>query len=82
MLERHAEIRVLFTDVEMPGTLDGLKLARAVHDRWPPVTITVTSGRVRVTKDEMPENGLFFAKPYPPDGIIKTLNQISARLQG
>ena len=82
LLETHADIRVLFTDVEMPGTLDGLKLARAVHDRWPPVTITVTSGRVKVTKDEMPENGLFFAKPYPPDGIIKTLNQISARLQG
>lgn len=82
MLERHAEIRVLFTDVEMPGTMDGLKLARAVRDRWPPVTIMVTSGRVTVTKDDMPENGLFFAKPYPPDGIIKALSEISARIQG
>lgn len=81
LLERHSEIRVLFTDVEMPGTMDGLKLAKAVRDRWPPVTIMVTSGRVRVTKEEMPENGLFFSKPYPPDGIIKALNQIAAQIQ-
>lgn len=81
MLERHSDIRVLFTDVEMPGTMDGLKLARAVRDRWPPVTIMVTSGRVKVTKEDMPENGLFFAKPYPPRGIIKALNDIAAQIQ-
>lgn len=80
MLERHSDIRVLFTDVEMPGTMDGLKLARAVRDRWPPVTIIVTSGRVQVGKDDMPENGLFFAKPYPPNSIIKALNEIAAQL--
>lgn len=80
-LERHSEIRVLFTDVEMPGTMDGLKLARAVRDRWPPVTIMVTSGRVKVTKDQMPENGLFFEKPYPPDGIVKALNEIAMQIR-
>ncbi|WP_062112303.1 response regulator [Aureimonas sp. AU40] len=81
MLERHSEIRVLFTDVEMPGTMDGLKLARAVRDRWPPVTIMVTSGRVRPTKDDMPENGLFFEKPYPPDDIVRALNEIAMQIQ-
>lgn len=80
-LERHSEIRVLFTDVEMPGTMDGLKLARAVRDRWPPVTIIVTSGRVQVGKDDMPENGLFFAKPYPPRGIIEALTDIAVQLR-
>jgi CheY-like chemotaxis protein len=79
-LELHSEIRVLFTDVEMPGTMDGLKLARAVRDRWPPVTIMVTSGRTKVTKEDMPENGLFFSKPYPPDAIINALNGISAQI--
>ena len=79
-LELHSEIRVLFTDVEMPGTMDGLKLARAVRDRWPPVTIMVTSGRTKVIKEDMPENGLFFSKPYPPDAIIKALNGISAQI--
>lgn len=80
-LERYSEIRVLFTDIEMHGTMDGLKLAHAVRDRWPPVTIMVTSGRVKVSKEEMPENGLFFAKPYPPDAIIQALNGISAQIQ-
>ena len=80
-LERHLEIRVLFTDVEMPGSMDGLKLAHAVRNRWPPVTIMVTSGRVKVTKDKMPENGLFFEKPYPPAKIIRTLNAIAAEIR-
>ena len=80
MLERHFDIRVLFTDVEMPGTMDGLKLAHAVRDRWPPVTIMVTSGRVKVGKEDMPENGLFFAKPYPPRGIIHALNDIAKQI--
>lgn len=80
-LESHSEIRVLFTDVEMPGTMDGLKLARAVRDRWPPVSIIVTSGRLKVTKDDMPANGLFFEKPYPPDGIVRALSQIADQIR-
>ncbi|WP_019999002.1 response regulator [Aureimonas ureilytica] len=82
LLERHSDIRVLFTDVEMPGTMNGLKLARAVRDRWPPITIIVTSGRVQVGEGELPENGLFFAKPYPPKGIVKALNDIASQIQG
>lgn len=81
LLERHSHIRVLFTDVEMPGTMDGLKLARAVRERWPPVTIIVTSGRVRVEAEDMPENGLFFAKPYPPNGIVRALSDIAGRIR-
>ncbi|ALN75687.1 response regulator [Aureimonas sp. AU20] len=80
LLERHSDIRVLFTDVEMPGTMDGLKLARGVRDRWPPVAIIMTSGRIKVEASDMPENGLFFAKPYPPKGIIKALNEIATQL--
>ncbi|WP_279482272.1 response regulator [Aureimonas sp. SK2] len=80
MLERHSDIRVLFTDVDMPGSMDGLKLARAVRDRWPPVSIIVASGHVRVTKEDMPENGLFFAKPYPPKSVIAALNRIAEQV--
>ncbi len=43
-LERHPEIRLVFTDVDMPGSMDGLKLAAFVRDRWPPIKIIVTSG--------------------------------------
>ena len=80
LLERHIDIRILFSDVEMPGSMDGLKLARAVRDRWPPVTIIMTSGRAKVTADDMPENGMFFAKPYPPTEIIQTLNRIAGEI--
>ena len=80
LLERHPDIRILFSDVEMPGTMDGLKLARAVRDRWPPVTIIMTSGRAKGTADDMPENGMFFAKPYPPTEIIQTLNRIAGEI--
>ena len=80
LLERHFEIRVLFTDIEMRGSMDGLRLAHAVRERWPPVSIMVTSGRRKVTKEDLPENGLFFAKPYPPDDIVKALNGIAAQI--
>ena len=45
LLESHPEIRLLFTDIDMPGSMDGLKLSAAVRDRWPPVKIIVTSGK-------------------------------------
>ncbi len=80
ILERHPEIRVLFTDIEMEGSMDGLRLAHAVRERWPPVSIMVTSGRRNVKREDLPENGLFFAKPYPPDDIVKALNDIAARI--
>lgn len=80
LLERRPEIRVLFTDIEMEGSMDGLKLAHAVRERWPLVAILVTSGRRRITKADLPENGLFFAKPYPPDDIVRALNGIAGQL--
>lgn len=79
ILERHSDIRVLFTDIEMEGSMDGLRLAHAVRERWPPIAILITSGRRMVTQADLPENGLFFAKPYPPDDIVKALNGIAAQ---
>ena len=79
-MEDHRDIRVLFTDIDMPGTMDGLKLAHAVRDRWPPVTIMVTSGLRDVTTSDLPEHGLFFAKPYPPNSVVAALNAVAARV--
>jgi CheY-like chemotaxis protein len=64
ILESRSDIRVVFTDVHMPGTMDGLKLAHAVRNRWPPIKIIVTSGRDLATEHDLPEGGRFFAKPY------------------
>src|SRR3984957_21024563 len=64
ILECRSDIRVVFTDVHMPGSMDGLKLAPAVRNRWPPIKIIVTSGRELATEQDLPEGGRFFAKPY------------------
>jgi hypothetical protein len=57
----------------MPGSMDGLKLAHAVRDRWPPIKIIVTSGRDRIGPRDLPDGGRFFAKPYDPGAIKDTL---------
>ncbi|MCM2443297.1 response regulator [Agrobacterium vitis] len=77
LMEKHPDIRVLFTDVHMPGSMNGFNLARAVRDRWPPVSIILASAHVNVTDEKVPENGLFFAKPYPPATVVKALKAIA-----
>ena len=67
LLNMHPEIKVMFTDIDMPGSMDGLKLAAAVRDRWPPVKIVVTSGHRKVGAGDLPDSTPFFAKPYDPE---------------
>jgi CheY-like chemotaxis protein len=62
ILENRNDIRVIFTDIHMPGSMDGLKLAHAVRNRWPPIKLIVTSGRSQVGEQELPEGGRFFGK--------------------
>jgi CheY-like chemotaxis protein len=64
ILESRSDIRILFTDVDMPGSMDGLKLAAAIRDRWPPIEIIVTSGHIRMPDVDLPDRSVFFAKPY------------------
>ena len=45
ILEARKDIRIVFTDIDMPGSMDGLKLARAIRDRWPPIELILTSGQ-------------------------------------
>ena len=53
------DIHLIFTDVHMPGSMDGLKLAHFVRNRWPPVKIIATSGQARITEGDLPEGGRF-----------------------
>jgi CheY-like chemotaxis protein len=78
MLETYDDIRVLFTDVDMPGSMDGLRLAQAVRDRWPPVHILVTSGHIELHKDDLPEHGIFFSKPYTQASVIREIERFTA----
>jgi DNA-binding NtrC family response regulator len=66
-------VRVLFSDVQLPGAMDGLGLARAVHDRWPGIGLLLTSGGVRLRKDEIPDDGNFLAKPYDRDRMVEAV---------
>ena len=77
-LELHSEIRLIFTDVNMPGSMDGLALARYVRGRWPPVKIIVTSGYVKMKEGDLPEGALFIEKPYYPKHIAQTMNELIA----
>ena len=75
ILENRSDMRVVFTDIHMPGSMDGLKLARSVRNRWPPIKIIVTSGRSQVSEQELPEGGRFFAKPYEATQITDTIRE-------
>ena len=54
ILEKRADVTLLFTDIQMPGSMDGLKLAHAVRDRWPPIKIVVVSGQMQLTQNDLP----------------------------
>lgn len=74
IIERHADIRMIFTDIDMPGTMDGLKLAAFVRDRWPPIKIIVTSGRFIPGAGELPPGVPFVAKPYDFELVIRSIH--------
>ena len=73
ILEARKDIRIVFTDIDMPGSMDGLKLARAIRDRWPPIELILTSGHFYLKDSDLPERGRFFPKPYRDEQIISAL---------
>ena len=78
ILEARKDIRVVFTDIDMPGSMDGLKLAHAIRERWPPIELILTSGHFDLSHDEIPERGRFFPKPYRDQEIISALQHFVA----
>lgn len=63
ILESRQDIRVVFTDIRMPGDMDGLALAHVVRKRWPPTIIVICSGNAQPRQEELPENVVFLSKP-------------------
>ena len=78
ILEARSDIAILFTDIQMPGSMDGLKLAAAVKGRWPPIKIVATSGLVNVRPEDLPEGGRFISKPYDSIQLTTTLQELTA----
>jgi len=73
LLELHDDIRVVFTDINMPGSMDGLKLAHYVRGRWPPIKLIITSGQRRPLAEDMPAGSGFIAKPYDLEKVAADL---------
>ena len=78
ILEARKDIQIVFTDIDMPGSMDGLKLAHAIRKRWPPIELILTSGHFDVSNNDLPERGRFFSKPYRDEEIISTLHHFGA----
>jgi CheY-like chemotaxis protein len=84
--ERHA-IAAVFTDINMPGAMDGLDLAHFVRGKWPSIKLLLTSGRGRLANMELPPQSRFVVKPYRPEQIAGTLRDmvrdfVNGRAQG
>lgn len=69
ILESRADVDLVFTDVQMPGTMDGIKLAHFIRDRWPPVKLIVASGIAILEESSLPAGSRFFPKPYDNHAI-------------
>jgi CheY-like chemotaxis protein len=76
ILESRSDIALLFTDIQMPGSMDGLALARSVHDRWPPIKIILVSGQVKPTSLDIPPDSRFFGKPLEDEAMIAQLQSM------
>lgn len=76
ILEGRNDIRLLLTDIDMPGSIDGLKLAHAVRKKWPPIAIVVLSGKTVVDSAELPAEAQFYSKPYDRAVVAGALGRL------
>jgi CheY-like chemotaxis protein len=76
LLQSRRDVKLLFTDVQMPGSLNGMELAREVHARWPHILLVITSGRERPTRAEIPDDGRFVAKPYSGEELLGQIKDL------
>ena len=75
ILENRNDIDLVFTDINMPGSMDGLKLAAAVRLRWPPIRLVITTGKAGPTSAQMPEGSTFISKPYEIPDVLKAIHE-------
>lgn len=82
-MDDHPEIGVLFTDIQMPGQMDGLGVAEQVHQDRPDVELIVTSGGQKVDDSELPDNGTFLSKPYRTTRLVEIVEgKVASRSKG
>ncbi len=78
LLDSHSDIEVMVTDVEMPGSMDGVRLAHHVRFRWPPIKILVISGNAALEWRDLPDKTRFLRKPFADGELWNALTQLTA----
>jgi CheY-like chemotaxis protein len=76
VLQSRNDVRLLFTDIQMPGALDGMDLVREAHARWPRVLLVITSGRMKPPQAEIPDDGRFISKPYRAEELFNEVDDL------
>lgn len=77
VLEKRLDIRIVFTDIDMPGGMDGIRLAAVIRERWPPIEIVVTSSHMHIAESQMPARGVFLSKPYDGGELVTLLRSLA-----
>ena len=76
ILEARSDIALMLTDIQMPGSMDGLKLAHAVHRRWPPIKIILVSGQLKMANIDIPLDSRFFGKPLDAAEMVTQMRNM------
>ncbi len=78
ILQSRTDISIVFTDIDMPGGIDGLRLAAAIRNRWPPIHVIITSGHTKPPRGSLPSDMVFFSKPYRENEVVATMMRMAA----
>ncbi|HEY3777369.1 MAG TPA: response regulator [Rhizomicrobium sp.] len=78
VLDRRDDIAIVFTDINMPGSMNGLELAEAIADSWPHIRVVLTSGRFILRDEDLPDNDRFILKPFDTGQIANVLHDLAA----
>jgi CheY-like chemotaxis protein len=81
-LERQSDIHLIITDIDMPGSMDGVKLAHYVRGRWPPIRLIVLSGKFKPAESDLPAGTQFFSKPYQERRLLGVVNEMAHSFGG
>ena len=76
ILESRSDIALMFTDIQMPGSMNGLELAHTVHERWPPIKIILVSGQVKPATIDIPADSRFHGKPLEAKEMIAEIQSM------
>ena len=73
LLTRYPHIGVVITDVQMPGSMDGLRLSHYIRDRYPPVLLAIVSGHANLGEGDLPTNCFFMSKPFDLKRMLRKI---------